>query len=215
MQPCRESVNRGGVEKHRSHPSLKLYAHSKSDLVFDCERYTSLWSFINDGPPSIRIVDRKKDELIERVVVAVKKIEALTPIHMDYGINHPVKRMPYALDKKTLTRFLEGRKELDFSSIKTSELSRTAPGMDIQYIISTPYALALLHLRTNLNPKTTLSSLNDLLTLSQTYRKELDLRVQILMALSKIPQDHKEKFAKIVEKISQESLTQLCVALLA
>ena len=121
--------------------------------------------------------------------------------------------MPYALDKKTLTRFLEGRKELDFSSIKTSELSRTAPGMDIQYIISTPYALALLHLRTNLNPKTTLSSLNNLLTLSQTYRKELELRGQILIALSKIPQEHKEKFAKIVEKISQESLTQLCVAL--
>ena len=67
-------------------PRSKLYAHCKSDLVFDCERYTSLWSFINDGPPSIRIVDRKKDELIERVVVAVKKSRSADP--HSYGLRN-------------------------------------------------------------------------------------------------------------------------------
>ena len=83
--------------------------------------------------------------------------------------------------------------------------------MELEYIFTTPYILALLHLRGGFIPAVTLKTFENLSSALQAqFDEHLADAKTILQGLAKIKDEDKEAFAKIVDKVSQQTLISLC-----
>lgn len=206
------------------------YCIKAYDFVLDPSSYLSLGAVINDGPPNAELWTslnyqgaRGVDVPFDKIVVAVRDIKKDETICVEYNWDHSIKRGLYRLDEVTLNRLIQKySNDLDISFLNKTGWLTTArmedPSnnalkfdelMEIQYIFSTPYVLAVLHLRTDLDPEKTLKNLEKV-SLQIQGQTQLKYASEILKYLAKISSTDKKAFLGIVEKISQQSLSMLC-----
>ncbi|MFI5342900.1 MAG: zinc finger MYND domain-containing protein [Chlamydiales bacterium] len=209
-----------------------LYAASGGNLVFDAAEHASLGAIVNDGFPNCELKSKVGLKIysgtirvpLEKVIVAIKDIEEGEALYIDYGSQHMIKKAPYRLEESAFHRMAQKySQELDisflnktgwvFSAVDSSksDTSDLVTSTEIEYIMTTPSALALLHLRTDLDAAKTLLSLD---ALSQEIKGRFPLEIEdartILKGLTKIKRSERIAFSEIVSKISQRSLIGLC-----
>lgn len=216
------------IHSHRA----KLYCTAGGRLIFDPSTYASLGSFVNDGPPNSELKTLSDPKVyantvqvpLEKVIAAVRDIKAGEPIYHDYGWDHGIKQAPYALDEEAAAYLLQKfGNNLDINLLnktgwiftaldqRISDTSDLVRATELEYILTTPYVLALLHLKTNLHPSETLTRVRKLpIKIQNEFKEWLDNASMILMGLAKINIDTKEEFLKVADKISQQSLVSLC-----
>lgn len=229
------------IEQHlwnnSNHSSkTELYAVSGNNFFFDPSQYASLGALVNDGPPNCELktytnpslLSQNKSLPFEKVIIAIRDIHAGEIIYHDYVSDHPIKQGFYAVDEKTLANLIEKySKGLDISFLNSTGWVMTAVDLqredtsdlvkasEIEYIVTTPQILFLLHTKGNLSPSKTLESLEKLsLIIQLQFQRKLSEATVILKCLSKIPIGNREVLSDIACKITQQSLVILCEVLL-
>ena len=209
-----------------------LYNAGGSSFYFDPSLFASLGAIVNDGLPNgelaalsfPKVYADKAQVPLDKVVMASRDIKAGEVIRVNYGAQHPMRKGPYVLDEATQKELLEKFSGgLDFSLLNRTGWIQSAVGPDvldasdllrateIEHILITPYELAFLHLRTDLNPHATLEGIRGLPSkIQEQFQAEIEDTSNILKGISRLNEADKPKFLEIASKISQQSLVSLC-----
>lgn len=211
-----------------------LYSVDAENFVLDPSTFTSLGAFINDGPPNAELKTLLGPKTIansiqiplDKVVVATRDISAGEIIYVDYGSEHGIKNGLYFLDEKAAQYLLQkfsGKLDVNLLNktgwilsaidLDVADTSDLVKAIEIEYILTTPYVLTLLHINGNLNPLETLENIQKLPhRMHLEFQREFDVASVILNALTKINDEEKELLLKIASTTSQGIFIKICQA---
>jgi len=200
-------------------------------LNADPSDYASLGAFVNDGPPNCALSLIAETMIYPNEVtvpgyeklISSRKIRKGESIYIDYGAAHSIKRAPYVLEQEGLKMLIERySKEINIALLnKTScdipndnfkeDDDVQDEALNIEYLLNTPFALAALHLCSNLDPANTSKEFEKL---NEKLKTQFEVVPILLNGLIKLKAGQKEaEFFEIAKTISQQSMIFLCDAL--
>lgn len=184
----------------------RAYALNQGNSFYCCDPsiYTGLGAFANDGPPNCTFTLSSKDPSSslttpqELVLTATRNIKRGERIYVDYGKLHDIKSAPYILSEEALKSLEEICSKCRFKEQDDHIISI------LKYILHTPYVVAVLFLNGVFKKYPSFNK--EIRRLIDSSRDDLFATDQILSALSKINDNDRQAFAKILPTFSQASL---------
>jgi MYND finger len=173
----------------------------KNFYCCDPSVYAGLGAFANDGPPNCKYTISSKGQSLttpkEIVLVATRDIKRGERIYLDYEKAHDIKSASYIISEEAFKGLVETCSKCKLNEKDDHQIS------NLNYILHTPHALALLFLEGVFDKYPSFAKeIRRLIKSSEDFYAA----DQILSALSIINVKDRQAFAKILPTFSQRSL---------